>query len=217
MHQALTDAPGGHLFVYTPIDAGDERLPLLLFLHGSGGNFKVYTHLLRNVADRRRCVVVAPSFGFGNWYRPGGTETIERARTFAEQQLHTDPARVILMALSNGGTGATRVLASSARPFAATIFLSAVMEPEVMEMEAFARAVEGRPSLLLTGARDDRIPLRHELVAEERLREAGALVEMLVDPGEDHFLWFDRPEDVDRALDRFLGDVLGSDGSGQAR
>ncbi|MCU0703324.1 MAG: hypothetical protein MUF18_04965 [Fimbriiglobus sp.] len=73
----------GHLFAYRPEAAGGERLGLLVFLHGHGGNAMLYPHLLRRFADDHRCVVVCPSFGYGNWEHPLATECVERAVRYA--------------------------------------------------------------------------------------------------------------------------------------
>jgi hypothetical protein len=51
MSYAYSDLSSGHLYTYVPEHAAAERLGALVFLHGSAGNFKVYTHLLTRVAD----------------------------------------------------------------------------------------------------------------------------------------------------------------------
>ncbi|MDB6003532.1 MAG: hypothetical protein JWR15_519, partial [Prosthecobacter sp.] len=70
----------GHYFHYIPARVDRSKpTPTLVFLHGSGGNFKAYIWLLSKVADELGIAVIAPSFGMGNWEKPGGYEVITGA------------------------------------------------------------------------------------------------------------------------------------------
>jgi phospholipase/carboxylesterase len=190
MNYAYDNEPSGHFYEYVPEHAPEERLPVLIFLHGSMGNFRSYFYIWRRFADEHHFIVLCPSFGWGNWYEPGGIEAIERVRSHAMTKLPSDPARVYLAGLSNGGTGATRAAASNPSGYAGLIFLSAVMEPEVIESESFRRGWANRPILVIHGARDDRIPLAHAEHAAAQLRAMGAHLTYKIYPDEDHFLVF---------------------------
>ncbi len=204
MGYAYSDSDGGHLYEAVPAHPAGERLPAVVFLHGSFGNFKAYLHLWRRMAEAGRFLVVAPSFGFGNWNRPGGTAAVERARQRA-LALGADPARVYLAGLSNGGRGVTRVLAGErvdARRYAGVILLSAVIEPEVI---AEARlGWRGLPVLVMHGQRDDRIPWPALEEGVQALRAAAAEVTLLADREEDHFLFFARPAQVQGWVEGWL-------------
>jgi predicted esterase len=190
MNYAYDDEPSGHFYEYVPQHAPDERLPVLLFLHGSMGNFRSYFYIWRRFADEHHFIVLCPSFGWGNWYEEGGVDAVERVRAYALSDLPSDPARIYLAGLSNGGTGATRVAASNPAGYAGLIFLSAVMEREVIDSESFRRGWSNRPILLIHGARDDRIPLAHAERAAARFRAMGAHLTYEIYPDEDHFLVF---------------------------
>ncbi|MDX1523119.1 MAG: hypothetical protein R3264_15945, partial [Anaerolineae bacterium] len=41
----------GHYYLYIPKNQSGDALPVILFLHGYGGNFKVYTWLVSHVAE----------------------------------------------------------------------------------------------------------------------------------------------------------------------
>jgi len=196
MNYAYDDIDSGHFYEYVPPRAPGEELPALLFLHGSAGNFKTYFYLFRRFADQERFILLCPSFGFGNWYEPGGVEAIERVRVHAVNELGADPSRVFLAGLSNGGTGASRAAAKSPSAFAGLIFLSAVMEREVLGGHAFAAGWRGRRVLVVHGAADDRIPEGYALRAVALLREEGVDLTVHMVPGEDHFLLFSRPDEV---------------------
>lgn len=204
MNYAYDDIDSGHLYEYVPPHAPSERLPVLLFLHGSAGNFKVYFYLFRRFADAHRVILVLPSFGFGNWFNEGGVEAILRARRFAINDLPGDPARVFLAGLSNGGTGASRAAARTPSAFAGLIFLSAVMERAVLGGDAFASGWKGRRVLVVHGETDDRLPQGHALAAVKTMRDAGVDLTVEMVPGEDHFLLFSRPDEVLASIAAFV-------------
>ena len=60
---------------------------------GSAGSWKGYFALWCDLARRERFVLVQPSFGFGDWHRPGGLEAIEAARVYALAHEPVAPSR----------------------------------------------------------------------------------------------------------------------------
>jgi pimeloyl-ACP methyl ester carboxylesterase len=196
MTYAYSDDDSGHYYEYIPAGAPRERPPVVVFLHGSAGNFKGYLYVWKNIADAGSFIVVAPSFGFGNWQRPGGVEAIERARMHALRDLGADPGRIYLAGLSNGGRGVTRAIAAQGggeRKWAGVLLLSAVIEPEIARG---APGFRGMPVLVVHGKRDDRIPWAYLEKSLDALRSAGANVIVETDPDEDHFLFFSRAAEV---------------------
>lgn len=93
----------GHYYLYVPQNRPSGPLPAILFLHGSAGNFKVYTWAWSRLAEEKGYVIIAPSFGFGNWYREGGVRAVKRALSDAEMVVPLDDDRIYLIGLSNGG------------------------------------------------------------------------------------------------------------------
>ena len=128
----------------------------------------------------------------GNWQQPGGLASIEAARTVAEASLPVDASRVALVGLSNGRRGITRLIAQDgSRRWPLVVALSAVIEEELLT-DAWA----GREALLLHGVEDERIPIAYFDGFATELARHHAHVERRTWPGEDHFLWFARPEEV---------------------
>jgi pimeloyl-ACP methyl ester carboxylesterase len=206
MPYAYDDTDSGHVYAYVPAHAPAEKLGVLLFLHGSAGNFKVYTHLLQRVAEQEHVMVVAPSFGFGNWQNQGGTAAIAAAVGYAVRELDADPSRVVLMGLSNGGRGVTRALRDGEEPYAGVVFLSAVMETNVLQ--AVGERCRGMPALVLYGEADDRLPRDYEETGAEALRKAGLVVRVQAYPREDHFLFFSQKASIQDETAAFVRKTL---------
>ncbi|MBM4776979.1 MAG: hypothetical protein GQE15_04680 [Archangiaceae bacterium] len=204
--EAYAAASTGQRFVYVPPHAPGERLPCVIFLHGSGGNFAGYLWVWKALADELRFVVVAPGFGFGNWHQPGGVEAVEASRQYAISSLPVDSARVVLAGLSNGGRGVMRTIERNGRAYRAVVLISAVVDvdptPEVWR---------DRSVLLMHGLKDDRITERWFRLAESSLREAGARLTVRTDPEEDHFFIFSRRDEFAAWVLPFLRSEAGFD------
>lgn len=190
----------GHLFVARPPGERRPGRPALIFLHGSAGNFRSYVYALRALSAEHGWVVAHPSFGFGLWDRPGGVEAIERARDWLVTHEQVDPARVVLVGLSNGGLGASLAAAQHAEHYAGVGFISPVFDDRAVTSAAFTAGWRGRPVLVISGERDDRVPAAYVRTMARALATRGAQVTAHLYAEQDHFLWF-------RALDRGLADL----------
>lgn len=183
----------GHLFAYRPEARDGERLGLLVFLHGHGGNNLLYPHLLRRFADEHRCVLVCPSFGYGNWEHPHAAVCVERAVRYAfEHFAEIDPERVWLAGLSQGGAGVGRAAVALPDVFAGLVFICPTMEPAVLENDAFA----GRRVLVVHGDADRHVKLSSVEAGVAALRAVGADVTVFRNPSGTHFLLFANPAEV---------------------
>jgi poly(3-hydroxybutyrate) depolymerase len=180
----------GHYVAIVPAYEGDGRGPTLAFLHGSGGNFASYWYVLAPLARERGIAIVCPTFGLGNWHKKGGVEAALRATDHAVERYGLDPKRVYLAALSNGGRGATRIIAQHAGRFRGVALISAVLEHGPIRAGLADGAWRGLPVLFIHGSLDLRLPIgpTRDRVAE--LRTGGARVTEMVMDGEDHFLLF---------------------------
>ena len=186
----------GHYYLYVPRKPAAGPRAAILFLHGSAGNLKAYTWVWSRLAEREGCVVIAPSYGRGNWRRPGATAAAMRALDDATRATDIDPNRVYLAGLSNGGIGVCRLAEAHPRRFAGLVLLSAVMVPEIIDGERFAAAWRGRPVLIITGEDDRRVPIEQVRKQAAAMKSAGADVCEIAYPKEDHFLFFSKHRDV---------------------
>ncbi len=170
----------------------------LVFLHGSGGNFLPYAHLMQRVADETRTLVIVPSYGVGNWHNGGNAITNELREMLRERGID----RVFIGGLSNGGRGVTQALRAAPTPWAGAIFVSAVIERDVVDT---SEGVADKPILFVHGAADDRVAIDVAANAVDAYAGKGAVVTRVVASGEDHFFWFHDPARIEAALIAFLG------------
>ena len=190
----------GHYYLFMP-DVGDgERLPCLIFLHGMGGNIKPCLWLLSKLSSEMKCAVIAPTFGIGNWDKPGGAELVVDVAREAIDTLPIDPNRIFLMGYSNGAMGVTRAAIRDPSLFAGLVYLSPVTEDELFSTREFLARTEDRKIIFLHGRRDTRIPLGFVEGTVARIKSLGCDVRLNV-YDDDHYLIFSQPEAV-------LGDVI---------
>lgn len=180
----------GHYYLYVPQNHPDGSLPVIVFLHGSFGNFKTYTWAWTKFAEAQGFVIIAPSFGFGNWSHPGGVEAANRALDDAATVVKLDSDRIYLAGLSNGGLGVSRLAATSPERFQGLIFLSPVMDTRYVDSVEFLDDWRGRPVLVITGEVDRRVPVSYVESRVSGLQNGGVDVSYVSYPGEDHFLFF---------------------------
>lgn len=190
------DFRDGHYFHYIPASVDRSKpSPALVFLHGSGGNFKAYVWLLSKVADELGITVIAPSFGMGNWEKHGGYETITHALADAGKHAAIAPDHIHLMGLSNGGKGLCLAESTDGPKFRSLIFLSAVFHSRIKPAELAARW-QPRRALILSGGSDDRVPWEYVSGYAEKLKAGGLEVTTRCFEGEDHFLFFRQRAEV---------------------
>jgi pimeloyl-ACP methyl ester carboxylesterase len=196
----------GHYFLYVPPQLDQAKpAPALVFLHGSGGNFKAYTWLLSQVADELGMVLIAPSCGMGNWDAKLGPRAVTAALDDAAKTILLDSGNIHLMGLSNGGLGVSRMAAGiDGGRFSSLVFLSAVCDQAALGSLSFAATWKDKPVLVLTGRDDDRVPLAYEQNCADMMECAGVLVDMSIFDAADHFLFFSHRGEVIANLSAWL-------------
>jgi len=197
------DQPEGHYYLYVPHSAPQGPLPAIVFLHGSAGNFKVYTWIWAQLAEELGCVIIAPSFGFGFWDRPEGVATVRRVLDDAQTVVKLDPKRIHLAGLSNGGLGVCHAAHEMPGFFRSCIFISPVMANVVNEAR-FLQNWSRRPMLFLTGEADERIPFDYVCKYTDTLKQGGVDIQFATYPGEDHFLFFSQRQSVMNEISKWL-------------
>lgn len=194
----------GHYYHYIPTKVDRAKpTPALVFLHGSGGNFKAYIWLLSKLADELGITVIAPTFGLGNWEKKDGYEAITRAIADAGKHAAIDPDHIHLMGLSNGGKGLCLAESAEGPKFRTLIFLSTVLHDRISPSTLAAR-LKGRPALVLSGGSDDRVPWDYVSGYAEKLAKDGMSVTTRCFEEDDHFLFFRKRTEVLQLISRWI-------------
>lgn len=194
----------GHYYLYIPRQRGSGALPAIVFLHGSVGNFKGYIWLWSKIAEKLGMVIIAPSYGFGNWDQASSLTAIERALDDAATQVEIDPERIYLAGLSNGGLGVSRAALADPDRYRGLIFISPVMDTNIVAGKTFLDQWRDRPVLVIAGEADERIPYDYVTKRIALLKAAGVDVTQSAYPGEDHFLFFSQADDVLNDISQWL-------------
>jgi pimeloyl-ACP methyl ester carboxylesterase len=161
-----------------------------------GGNLKAYVWLLSRLARQRKCVVIVPTFGLGNWDRPGGAAMVAAITRKAIKTLPIDPHRIFLMGYSNGAMGVTRAAILAPELFQGLIYLSPVTEDDLFATKAFLTRARDRKILFLCGGRDQQIPRRIVEGTVASLKRRVSHVRLKVYDDEGHWLLFSQPTSV---------------------
>ena len=191
-------APGGasirySLFVPKDIPAG-QKLPLVLCLHGAGGN----TEAARVLAAAERqaktpCVVLAPGCDTrtSRWvampFRPTEQRSVLKELMGALDEVlrshPVDPDRVYVTGQSMGGMGTWGLLANEAQRFAAAVPVCGAWQPD--DAAKMARV----PVWAFHGDKDPTVPVDGSRRMIAALKAAGAAPRYTEFPGVGHNSW----------------------------
>ena len=193
---AFGQRKSGHRYEYVPEHGREDPMPVILFLHGSLGNFKGYLWVWKQFADASGVAIVAPSFGFGEWRKDGGIRVITETFDQCRNDPRFDPDRIFLAGLSNGGAGVTIAIPEIGDQVAGPIYFSPVLELEAVHRPEIRLRLDSLPILVISGGSDRRIPVYRVNSAVESMHEANATIEFHGFHEEDHFLFFSKPDEV---------------------
>ena len=201
----------GHYYLYVPHRSTVyTHWPVLFFLHGSGGNFKAYTWILSSLAEKEGMVLIVPSFGFGNWSRSEGINFILEVLDDVSKFVPIDLKSVYLAGLSNGGRGVSRLADNYPDRFKGLIYISPVLEDDVLSKDSFVKHWRHKPVLVITGENDDRIPLAYVQDRISKWHNQGLNAEEIIYKNEDHFLIFSKSKNVNNDISNWLTKIKNS-------
>lgn len=160
--------------------AGDEKgLPLVLCLHGAGGNTSAANVLADPAAQKKHpCIVVAPACdGRSVRWVDGAFRRKDQQRAVTPElmemldaviaETQADPKRVYLTGQSMGGIGTWGLLAAYPDRFAAAVPVCGIWQPE--DAPKMAKV----PIWAFHGALDETVPVDGSRRMIEALRKAG--------------------------------------------
>ena len=177
---------GHYFFALPPTASRSRKAPLLVFLHGNGGNFRVYASWLAPLASKAGIATAFPTWGFGNWRSPAALQRVLEVIDDAGRSGEVDPERVLLVGLSAGALGAVEMLLAKSERFRGLALISgAPLEPLSPEQ---ARAAARVPAFLVHGDLDGHLPVEGPRRFAAALRAAGGSVHYDEVSGADHTL-----------------------------
>ncbi len=186
-----------HRFCYIPnVGSGAGKLPVILFLHGDGGNLMAGVWNWQAFADSRGYAVIAPTRPTVDWDTDEGMAAIARALETIGTDERLDENRVVLAGYGTGAGGVPRASTEFAGAFERLVLISAKIPPTALRSWSLADQWKGRRVLFIHGDEDLRSPLAAVQEEAASLLAADVEVNLRVFPGEDQFLFWTRREDV---------------------
>jgi pimeloyl-ACP methyl ester carboxylesterase len=181
-------------------------LRTIVFLHGTGGNFKGYLWVLAELADSCHAVVIAPSYGTGDWRSADVMTIIQRAMETIDPKIKIVSAEVHVIGLSNGGLGVSQLLRASPGRFRSLVFLSPVFDSRELDRLPQVGLAKLPPILVLSGDRDDRIPPSYVEASVRLIRTSSTSASPTVRfiAGANHFAIFTQRRELIAALSEWL-------------
>jgi predicted esterase len=174
----------GFAQVYLPPNATKDT-PVLLFIHGVGGGFLWYQHLLAEILPGH--VIVCPAYGVATVNIPPGyvTECLDAVAAKLGHAL----AKPELVGLSNGGLGACGVYTQMPSRFTRLLVLAA-FPPE----ETVPRFGPGMDATFIVGGAEPYVTSGYFVRAMNEIRARGAALHSEIIPGADHFFLLSQKE-----------------------
>jgi phospholipase/carboxylesterase len=157
---------------YTP----DRAWPLVMALHGGGGNGRNFLWSWLRDARSHGAILVAPTATGKTWALMGDdtdTPNLTRILDFVQTRWNIDSRRLLLTGMSDGGTFCYVSGLESTSPFTHLAPVAATFHPLMAEM-ADAERLRGLPIYLVHGALDWMFPVQGARQTHQLLSAAGA-------------------------------------------
>jgi predicted esterase len=163
------------------VPPGATKLPCIVFLHGFGGEVTLYLNAMVSSELGQKYIIVAPVLdNAGGWWSDRGIALVRHTlETLPEQA----DGRVVLVGLSNGSIGATRMLFE---PRIRSRISGAMLISGIGEVPTGSR-LDGAAVYVVSGTQDPRFKYAWVEERAQALRSAGADV-VLKSFDADHFL-----------------------------
>jgi pimeloyl-ACP methyl ester carboxylesterase len=191
----LTDKPPtrGHYFAYYPAEIAADT-PVIVFLHGFGGNFLFYAYLLKE--EFPKAVILLPSWG-ASW-ADGTMAYLDAMYKDVEQRKSIKVGKPCLMAISAGGPAGFRLYNEQPERFAA--FVSIASAPPRAIVPALKPELR---VLMVNGKEDAGFPIAGVQAIAAQIGQRLPQFELTILDG-DHFFLLTKRAETFRAIKAFV-------------
>jgi len=177
-----------------PVPAGGKEIkkwPLLVFLHGSGGNMKLAPWTMLPVIRKQGYIAVFPSYLNGTWWTPVGGKFFRKVLSDVSQRYPIDRSRVIICGVSNGATGAWAISRSNSTEFRGVVSISGAFDGQESMM-----ATRGPPVYIVHGALDGVIHVKFSRAASKALSHNRPGTVYKEFPEDGHLIFFSKGTEI---------------------
>ena len=190
------ESEDGISVVSADYDKGDEKWPLILFLHGAGergDNLKlVGQHGPPKIVKQKDMpfIIVSPQCPKDSWW-PKENEVLINLLDDIVSRYNVDKSRIYLTGLSMGGYGSWSLGCDHPKRFAAIAPICGGGEP------FFGRKLKNTPVWAFHGAKDNVVALKKSEDMVKAIERAGGDVKLTVYPEAGHDSWtetYNNPE-----------------------
>lgn len=184
----------GLALLYRPAKT-NAQTPVLVFLHGYGGSFLWYQHQLAEWFPGH--IILCPAYGIDPSAIPAAY--LNECLVAAAAKLNHPLAKPVLIGLSAGGFGATRVYAANPAPYRELIVMAAY-PPD----DAFRRWPKTARAGFLVGEREYYVKDGGFADYSRSLAARSAFYQGVVIPKADHFFLLTHPAETRRQLQAWV-------------
>jgi poly(3-hydroxybutyrate) depolymerase len=191
--------------------ASDQKLPLVLTLHGSGQDPGSLVSKWKDLGDKEKIILVGPKATEpARWTVPAdGPLFLHDLVEAVKARYSVDGRRVYLFGHSAGAVFALEMAALESEYFAAVAVHAGAIRPAYVKILDYA--TRKIPSLILIGTRDAFFPLDLVRATRDALKERGFPVEYVEMSGHTHDYRDSAKEINQKAWDFFSKNALTSD------
>jgi len=185
----------GHYFAYYPAKITDDT-PVIVFLHGFGGNFLFYTWLLKE--EFPDAVILLPSWS-GSWY-DGTQQYLDDMLADVKRRRSLAIRKPCLMAISGGGPAGFRLYNEAPERF--SCYVSIASAPSLATVGALKKDLR---ILMVNGKKDTGFPIAVvESIADKLARRLPPFRLHVIDG--DHFFLLSKRKETFRTIKAFLAE-----------
>lgn len=174
--------------LYVPDSAKADGAPMLVLLHGSGGEGSWMIRLWQADADREGIILVAPNSLHNDGWRigPDGPQFVCAAADDIAGRYHADRRRIYLFGQSGGAVFALHLAMLESRFFAAAAVHAGAFR-EARDFNAVAYATRKTPLAIVIGDKDEYFAMSSVANTERVLERAGFPMQVTIMPGMHHY------------------------------